>query len=221
MKRSLKVFGNVLGNCLNDKNYLRWASKISVPSSPTINKSETVAVVPNEVHASRYRAMEEKKQLDAKKAGSDLSTNHSAPKTAGPPEKPANAAPSKVPEIANGILEAKEEQVSESDKAKMERMLKQQQKKEQFLEQQKRLEQKSCSDDVIENKDDNGTESDKAKLERKRKQQQKKEEFLNQMKRLKSDDQITSDQSNNVKSEPVSPIPEGKKSNCRNHERFP
>ena len=96
------MFGNVLGNCLNDKNYLRWASKTSVPSSPTINKSETVAVVPNEVHASRYRAMEEKKQLDAKKAGSDLSTNHSAPKTAGPPEKPANAAPSKVPEIAKG-----------------------------------------------------------------------------------------------------------------------
>jgi recombination DNA repair RAD52 pathway protein len=221
LKRSLKVFGNVLGNCLNDKNYLRWASRFAVPSSPTINKSETVADVPIEVHASRYRAMEEKRQLDAKRVGSDLSTNHSAAKAVGPPEKPATAAPSKVPEITNGTLEVKEEQVSESDKAKLERILKQQQKKEQFLEQQKRLEQKSCADDVTESRDENSTESDKAKLERKRKQQQKKEEFLNQMKRLKSDDQITSDQPNLVKSEPVSPIPEGKKRNFKNDERFP
>lgn len=53
-----------MGNCLNDKNYLRWASRFSAPS-PTINKSDTLAEAPPEVHSSRYRSME--KAAEAKK----------------------------------------------------------------------------------------------------------------------------------------------------------
>lgn len=57
LKRALKGFGNVLGNCLNNKNYLRWANKFPVGTPAPPQKNETVAEVPSDVHRSRYNAM--------------------------------------------------------------------------------------------------------------------------------------------------------------------
>jgi len=62
LKRSLKCFGNVLGNCLGDKNYLRWVGKYPVSSASPPKKSETISEVPNDVHQSRYKAIAEKKR---------------------------------------------------------------------------------------------------------------------------------------------------------------
>ena len=57
MKRALKGFGNVLGQCLANKHYLRWVKKAAITTPAEPKKSETVSVVPADVHRSRYNAI--------------------------------------------------------------------------------------------------------------------------------------------------------------------
>ena len=80
LKRALKGFGNVLGNCLANKTYLLWAKKcpVSTPSAP--KKSETVSEVPADVHRCRYNAMAAKAQVASTRPAS-------APQTAAPPKE--------------------------------------------------------------------------------------------------------------------------------------
>lgn len=45
LKRALRNFGNVLGNCVYDKTYLREVSKIKVPTVRALSARLTVATL--------------------------------------------------------------------------------------------------------------------------------------------------------------------------------
>ena len=88
LKRALKLFGNVLGNCLSNKNYLRWAKKTALSRSPERVKSETVSDVPADVHRSRYNAI-------AAKSMATPGRPTSAQQSKTPSMKPTGFSPSK------------------------------------------------------------------------------------------------------------------------------
>lgn len=139
----------MLGNCLGDKNYLRWANKFpsAQPSPP--QKSETVSEVPNSIHESRYRAMGEKQREPTKVPVAPVVSDQSKLKAEDPPAasvpigKPTSSKSSFVP-VEPGVNTTAELQesdcggASESERAKLERKRRQQQKKEEFLQQLKR-----------------------------------------------------------------------------------
>ncbi|KAI9551482.1 hypothetical protein GHT06_021815 [Daphnia sinensis] len=179
LKRALKGFGNVLGNCLNNKNYLRWANKFPVATPAQPQKNETILEVPPDVHKSRYNAMEGKKRTAEAVKVPQLPTSlpREEKKTAEPPESSKQKQTSPHCPMLTTV---KPLYVSGG--------------------------QKSENNSLV--KDDLLNESDPVKLERKRRQQQKKEEFLQQqMKRHKSDDNKPVGPIN-IKAEQSSPIPE-------------
>lgn len=180
----------MLGNCLGNKTYLRWANKCPVDSPAPPNKKETVLEVPPDVHQSRYSAMEAGKQKEIarappvptanqQKAGGKENSHHPPPTTTGPGIEesiPADGTSSTSSSnrtsinVPNAISHPKNSSAKDID----------------ALE-----------------------ETDPVKLERKRRQQQKKEEFLQQLKRRRSDDNLPVNVGN-IKSEAQSPIAEGK-----------
>lgn len=183
LKRALKGFGNVLGNCLGNKTYLRWANKFPVPSESPPQKNETVSDVPLDVHKSRYNAMELKQRQEALKA--PLAPTNRVEKESPAPIKTKDPDPAKhslVVQQGTAVAPPKTSNVTSVPEGK--------------------------NDSIL--KDDLSNENDPVKLERKRRQQQKKEEFLQQLKRRRSDDNIPQI---NIKSESKSPIPEGLHSN--------
>lgn len=192
LKRALKGFGNVLGNCLNNKNYLRWANKFPVATPAQPQKNETILEVPPDVHKSRYNAMEGKKRTAEAVKVPQLPTSllREEKQTAEPQESKQ-----KLPAPHCPMLPTDHKLVSKSETS--------------FTTVKPSNVsggQKSESNPVI--KDDLLNESDPVKMERKRRQQQKKEEFLQQqMKRHKSDDN-KSVPPIHIKAEQSSPIPE-------------
>ena len=191
MKRALKGFGNVLGNCLGNKNYLRWANKypVSTPSPP--QKSETVLEVPADVHRSRYNAM------TAKATATSVSTSAppaSVPLPALPPREKENQGNPSLTKQNNFSLPkepiCKEPGVSVDNTTGS-----------------SGARSNEATTSVM--KDDLSNETDPAKLERKRRQQQKKEEFLQQLKRRKSDESIPGPSCIKSEEPSTSPIPEG------------
>ena len=184
LKRALKGFGNVLGNCLGDKNYLRWANKHPMASPAPPLKSETISEVPNIVHCSRYKAMEERQQKDMNSSKTTAMTNKSA---AAPQQQQVNGHTSGEQTVGSTINHQENKQPVKDP-----------------------TDQPSVSGIPVVGKEDAAVETDPVKLERKRRQQQKKEEFLQQQqqKRHKPDD-ITSVGPMVIKSEATSPVPEG------------
>lgn len=145
MKRALKGFGNVLGNCLANKHYLLWAKKHPVSTPPAPQKSETVLKVSDDVHRARYNAMSTK----ATAARSASAPPPSAPPPSAPvapgilasTTKPTGLSVEKSPGLPHGkeanISVIKNDMSNESDPAKLERKRRQQQKKDEFLQQAK------------------------------------------------------------------------------------
>ena len=189
LKRALKGFGNVLGNCLGDKNYLRWANKHPMASPAPPQKSDTVAEVPSNVHASRYKAMEERQQKELSRVSVA-------------PSKPAAAA-SLQQQTVNGINSNGENSSLKSS------TVNQEVKKPNPND--TNGESNGAAGEVSAVEKDEGlgfVETDPVKLERKRKQQQKQEEFRkNQLKRQKTDNSSAGPIL--IKSEATSPVPEG------------
>lgn len=189
MKRALKAFGNVLGNCLGNKNYLRWANKFPTVTPPPPQKSDTVAEVPQDIHQSRYNAMEVK-QREALKTITPVVQNRACEGVKENEEKTlAQKKSLRAPAEQRPIVQ--EEHSSKPQISSVHQNV-------------------TNSDD----KDDSNIETDPAKLERKRRQQQKKEEFLQQLKRRKSEDFDDGLRNPpvplvNIKREETSPIAEG------------
>ena len=191
LKRSLKCFGNVLGNCLGDKNYLRWVGKYPVSSTSPPKKSETVSEVPNDVHESRYKAIAEKKRETTSKTAPPTTVVKSSNETIGniapTVKKPSETVENLIPTTKNP-QEVTENSTKNST-----------------------LKSHSIPSSKLNPSEESIPvgESDPIKLERKRRQQQKREEFLEQFKRHKSDEVGGPQPSVFIKSESPSPIPEG------------
>lgn len=154
------------------------------PAPP--QKSETVLEVPDEVHKSRYRAMEDKKRESKPDAQKSISVSESVE-------------PKQTEESAAGVRSAKEnappsEPADKSAPA--------------ASHPPSRVPEEKRGDKIHAVKGD-GLESDQVKLERKRKQQQKREEFLQQFKKRCSEENVTSRTDFTVKAEPPSLIAEG------------
>ena len=152
-----KGFGNVLGNCLGDKNYLRWANKHPMASPAPPQKSDTVAEVPSNVHASRYKAMEERQQKELSRL------------TSAAPSKPVASAT--LPQQVNGSNSNGENSTSLKSSAVNQEMNKPTPK-------DNNVDSNVASSEVstVEKDESPGfVETDPVKLERKRKQQQKQE----------------------------------------------
>ena len=189
LKRALKVFGNVLGNCLNDKTYLRWANKCPIDTPTPPNKKDTILEVPEDVHHSRYSAMEGKqKELGSKtpvvsildfKAGKENSEN--TPSLADETGKESHS-PRKPLMTIRKLIRNKEIIPDCS-----------------FVKSKPHQINMQVKSEVL-------NENDPVKLERKRKQQQKKEEFLLQLKTNLQDENLPADPENVVGSQ--SPISE-------------
>lgn len=188
LKRALKGFGNVLGNCLGDKNYLRWANKHPMASPAPPQKSDTVAEVPSNVHASRYKAMEERQQKELSRVSVA-------------PSKPA-AAVSLQQQTVNGINSNGENSSLKSS------TVNQEVKKSNSKDTNGESNGAAVEVSAVEKDEGPGfVETDPVKLERKRKQQQKQEEFRkNQLKRQKTDNSSAGPIL--IKSEATSPVPE-------------
>ena len=202
----------MLGNCLSDKNYLRWSARFAVPSSPSLQKSETVSEVPAAVHDSRYRAMEEKKLMEARKLEprpAPVSTTAESVTQQPTPVVRISPAPAPVPvtepKAGPSIGHPKAAETSHDEKTAAPRNT----SKPAELVRDEALEVAVKQEPV--------DDSDKAKLERKRKQQQKKEEFMAKLKRMKSDDQVENNKPTGfVEGNSVSPVPEGNFSHSNN-----
>lgn len=183
MKRALKTFGNVLGNCLNNKTYLRWAKKAPITNPPERKKSETVLEVPADVHRTRYNAI--------------------AAKATATPDRPAQKSKAAPPS----------QNATEGNAAFMKQAGFSLSKESDFSGDNNAGFSGVRSNETKSNvkKEEIFNETDPVKLERKRKQQMKKEEFCQQLKARKSDESIQGPGS--IKSEEpaksVSPIPEG------------
>lgn len=150
---------------MGDKNYLRWVGKFPVSSTSPPKKSETISEVPNDVHQSRYKAIAEKKRettLKAMPQTSAVKNTNEANENLVPIVKNPNDVENPVPVIKdlNEVIKnpttnstfkkcqsitvsklnpsEELELVGESDPIKLERKRRQQQKREEFLEQFKR-----------------------------------------------------------------------------------
>lgn len=202
-----------MGNCLNDKNYLRWANRFPVPSSTALQKSDTIADAPDDVHLSRYKAMEEK-QIKQQE----------------PPKAVVNAAPStSVSSHTTKVVPKSEKEnrdVTVNDRTKIStKLLNCSESNEnvkhtmktcngsETLESANSMLIDAKPDDTMNTtKDSTMSDIDLAKLERKRRQQQQKEELLRKLKRSKPDhNPRTTDHSlPGQNDDSSSPIPEGK-----------
>ncbi|XP_046444280.1 DNA repair protein RAD52 homolog isoform X2 [Daphnia pulex] len=207
LKRALKGFGNVLGNCLNNKNYLRWANKYPVTTPAPPQKNDTVLEVPPAVHRSRYNAMEEKKRgIEALKTPSastsvpiiekNVDATHESTHPMPAPQEPAPQCPG-FP-TGQKLISTKETALTSIKPPNIS-----------GAQNGETINNSALKDDLL-------NESDPVKLERKRKQQQKKEEFLQQLKRQKQEDDARIS-TVGIKSEQTSPVPEDEL-NC-NHEK--
>jgi len=186
LKRSLKCFGNVLGNCLGDKNYLRWVGKFPVSSTSPPKKNETVREVPSDVHQSRYKAIAEKKQRET-----NLKSNPVVPQASNHDSLPNNSNKKEI--TADPTVEESSKMTVKAPNA-----------------QNNSINEKRNNEHCQVDGTDLIIENDPVKLERKRRQQQQREEFLEQFKRHKSDESVgPQPPSVFIKAESISPIPEG------------